>query len=164
MYRLFIITEQKFSFEHAKQMGLQTDYVEEIDEETGEVIGYWDGFLLYRLGFDYIEQHDSQMGKLMFEMAAQRNYLEVVNNDETADRGAVISVKMPACDNLDEVSRILSDSYGIMCRNGHLCAQPYVSAQATGQVLRISAYIYNTPSEIQSFFDALDELSHMMFY
>jgi hypothetical protein len=53
---VFIITEQKFSFEHAKQMGLQTEYVEEVDKETGEVIGYWDGFLLYRLGFDYIEQ------------------------------------------------------------------------------------------------------------
>ena len=53
---IFIITEQKFSFEHAKQMGLKTDYVEEVDEDTGEITGYWDGFLLYRLGFDYIEQ------------------------------------------------------------------------------------------------------------
>jgi len=37
-------------------MGLETEYIEEVDEETGEVIGYWDGFLLYKLGFDYIEQ------------------------------------------------------------------------------------------------------------
>jgi hypothetical protein len=53
---VFIITEQKFSFEHAKQMGLKTEYVEEVDEDTGEVTAYWDGFLLYKLGFDYIEQ------------------------------------------------------------------------------------------------------------
>ena len=53
---VFIITEQKFSFEHAKQMGLETEYIEEVDEETGEVSAYWDGFLLYKLGFDYIEQ------------------------------------------------------------------------------------------------------------
>lgn len=53
---VFIITEQKFSFEHAKQMGLETEYVEEVDESTGEVLGFWDGFLLYKLGFDYIEQ------------------------------------------------------------------------------------------------------------
>ena len=26
------------------------------DEETGEIEAYWDGFLLYKLGFDYIEQ------------------------------------------------------------------------------------------------------------
>ena len=37
-------------------MGLKTEYVEEIDEATGEVTGFWDGFLLYKLGFDYIEQ------------------------------------------------------------------------------------------------------------
>ena len=53
---VFIITEQKWSFEHAKTMGLQTDYVEEDDEETGETNAFWDGFLLYKLGFDYIEQ------------------------------------------------------------------------------------------------------------
>jgi RecA/RadA recombinase len=50
---VFIITEQKFSFEHAKQMGLKTEYIEEVDETTGEVSAYWDGFLLYKLGFDY---------------------------------------------------------------------------------------------------------------
>lgn len=53
---VFIITEQKFSFEHAKLMGLETEYQEEVDESTGEVAGFWDGFLLYKLGFDYIEQ------------------------------------------------------------------------------------------------------------
>jgi hypothetical protein len=53
---VFIITEQKFSFEHAKTMGLQTNYIEEVDESTGEVNAYWDGFLLYKLGFEYIEQ------------------------------------------------------------------------------------------------------------
>jgi hypothetical protein len=53
---VFIITEQKFSFEHAKTMGLQTNYIEEVDESTGEVSAYWDGFLLYKLGFEYIEQ------------------------------------------------------------------------------------------------------------
>jgi hypothetical protein len=47
---VFIITEQKWSFEHAKLMGLETEYVEDGDE------AYWDGFLLYKLGFDYIEQ------------------------------------------------------------------------------------------------------------
>ena len=37
-------------------MGLETEYIEEVDESTGEVSAYWDGFLLYKLGFDYIEQ------------------------------------------------------------------------------------------------------------
>ena len=51
---IFIITEQKFSFEHAKQMGLETNYIEEVDESTGEIEAYWDGFLLYKLLFNPI--------------------------------------------------------------------------------------------------------------
>lgn len=48
---IFIITEQKFSFEHARQMGLKCELKRnDADEE------YWDGFLLYKLGFEYVEQ------------------------------------------------------------------------------------------------------------
>lgn len=48
---VFIITEQKFSFEHAKQMGLECEMNK--DEDGNE---YWAGNLLYQLGFEYIEQ------------------------------------------------------------------------------------------------------------
>jgi hypothetical protein len=41
---VFIITEMKWNWEHAIQMGLQVD--EEIDEETGEISNY-SGFFLY---------------------------------------------------------------------------------------------------------------------
>lgn len=114
---------------------------------------------LNEIGFDRLEQHDRAMGKLMLDMASQREYLEVVNPDLKADRGAVLSFHVPSSPNLDDVARILSDSYGIMCRNGHLCAQPYVDQQASGQVLRISAYVYNTEKDIEKFFNALDEIA-----
>jgi cysteine desulfurase/selenocysteine lyase len=92
------------------------------------------------IGFDKLEQHDRQMGQFMLAQANQRDFVEVVNGAPDADRGAVISLKVPSTPNLDDVSRVLSDSYDIMCRNGHLCAQPYVTEQATAQVLRISVY------------------------
>lgn len=114
---------------------------------------------LNEIGFDRLEQHDREMGKLMLDMASQREYLEVVNPDLKADRGAVLSFHVPSSPNLDDVARILSDSYGIMCRNGHLCAQPYVDQQASGQVLRISAYVYSTEKDIEKFFNALDEIA-----
>ncbi len=49
---VFIITEQKWSFDHAKIMGFQCEEV--VDETTGELD--WDGFFLFRNDFDYIEQ------------------------------------------------------------------------------------------------------------
>ncbi|WP_281560963.1 aminotransferase class V-fold PLP-dependent enzyme [Thalassomonas sp. RHCl1] len=118
---------------------------------------------LHHVGFDNIAGHDQAMGRLMLDMAQQRDYLQVINSDTKADRGAVLSLTVPGTPNLDDVARTLSDSYGIMCRNGHLCAQPYVSEQADRQVLRISAYLYNTDQDIKLFFDALDELASFMF-
>ena len=49
---VFIITEQKWNFNHPKIMGL--DCSEVVDEETGEII--WDGFYLFNNNFEYIEQ------------------------------------------------------------------------------------------------------------
>jgi len=49
---VFIITEQKWSFEHAKLMGFDCEEV--VDEETGELD--WDGFFIFNNDFEYIEQ------------------------------------------------------------------------------------------------------------
>ena len=49
---VFIITEQKWSFEHAKLMGFECEEV--IDEETGELD--WSGFYIFNNNFEYIEQ------------------------------------------------------------------------------------------------------------
>ena len=118
---------------------------------------------LNQIGFDTLEQHDKAMGKIMLESALKRKYLQVINPDLQAERGAVLSFKVPRVPKLDDIARILSDSYGIMCRNGHLCAQPYITQQAESHVLRLSAYIYNTEEDIETFFNALDEISTYMF-
>ena len=47
---VFIITEQKWSFEHAKLMGFECEEV--VDEETGELD--WDGFFIFNNNFEYI--------------------------------------------------------------------------------------------------------------
>jgi selenocysteine lyase/cysteine desulfurase len=47
----------------------------------------------------------------------------------------------------------------VLCRGGHLCARPFVDDLA---VLRLSAYVYNTPDDIHRAFDALDELHPFM--
>jgi cysteine desulfurase / selenocysteine lyase len=75
-----------------------------------------------------------------------------------ADRAALISMTLRGCDDLSDVARMLSDSYGVMCRSGHLCAQPLVDAMCEGEILRASAYIYNTEDEVYLLFRALDEI------
>ncbi len=58
---------------------------------------------------------------------------------------------------LTDLARVLSDSYGVMCRSGKHCAQPYVDAFGQGQLLRISTYVYNTEEDVRGAFAALDE-------
>lgn len=53
---VFIITEQKWDFDHAKLMGLDC----EINEE-----GEWDGFFLFNNGFQYIEQITDYINDLL---------------------------------------------------------------------------------------------------
>jgi hypothetical protein len=58
---VFIITEQKWSFDHAKLMGFECEEV--VDEETGELD--WDGFFLFNNNFQYIEQITDYINNLL---------------------------------------------------------------------------------------------------
>jgi hypothetical protein len=49
---VFIITEQKWGFDHAKLMGFECE--KEVDPKTGE--SSWSGFFIFRNDFKYIEQ------------------------------------------------------------------------------------------------------------
>lgn len=117
---------------------------------------------LHQLGFDNLEQDDKEMGEFMLAQALQRDYMKVINPTPGLDRGGVVSISIPSLTNLDDFSRILSDSYAIMCRNGHLCAQPYINALSHGQVLRASAYFYTSKDDIKKFFNSVDEIAGML--
>jgi hypothetical protein len=58
---VFIITEQKWSFEHARLMGLQCEEV--VDETTGEID--WDGFFIFNNGFNTIEEITDYINSLL---------------------------------------------------------------------------------------------------
>lgn len=62
---VIIITEEKFSFEYAERMGFQCEKVEQVDEETGEVIEKWVGDFIYKSDFDYLEQIYEFMHKIL---------------------------------------------------------------------------------------------------
>jgi len=119
----------------------------------GEALRYLD-----RLGRDAVEQHDRELGRLLLEEARKRPWLRVLGDAPGADRAALVSLEVRGIEHLQDIARMLSDSYGIMCRTGHLCAQPIVDRLTPGEVLRISAYVYNTVDEIRHAFEALDEI------
>lgn len=117
---------------------------------------------LEKLGLDRVAAHDRQLGERMHRAAAERDYLEVVGpGTGSHERAAILSVKVRGQRQLGHVARMLSDSYGVMCRTGHLCAQPLVDQLAGGEVLRASAYVYNTAGDVDDLFRALDEIQSL---
>lgn len=112
---------------------------------------------LNTIGMAAVEEHDRAMADLLASEAAERPTWVMLGARST-DRVGIASLKLPGLDNLGDAARILSDSYGVMCRTGHMCAQPLVEHFAMSQVLRMSTYVYNTQDEIQRAFSALDRI------
>ncbi|WP_433328083.1 aminotransferase class V-fold PLP-dependent enzyme [Spirillospora sp. CA-294931] len=120
----------------------------------GAALGYLD-----RLGFDALAAHDRALAGRQLGEALSRPALRIVGpTSPSVDRSATISLAVPGVSSLREIARIMSDSYGIMCRSGHLCAQPLVDRFTDHEVLRISAYVYNDEEQIARAFAALDEI------
>jgi cysteine desulfurase/selenocysteine lyase len=111
-----------------------------------------------KIGYSQIEAHDIELSKVLYSEAIKRDYIEIMVGKSDYDRSAILSFGIKNYNNLGDIARALSDSYGFMCRSGHLCAQPLVDELTSGEVIRVSAYIYNTKEEIISFFIALDSI------
>lgn len=116
--------------------------------------------LSYLLNFSKEDslEHSHALTEAIIEGALKRDYIQILGTKNAKDRCAIGSLSIRGCDDLADIARALSDSYGIMCRTGHMCAQPVVDNQMNGEILRVSAYLYNTPAEIDKFYNALDEL------
>jgi cysteine desulfurase/selenocysteine lyase len=61
----------------------------------------------------------------------------------------------------DYLSRMLSDTYGIMTRSGHHCAHPLHERLGFNGSLRVSLQMYNTEEEVLYLRDALIRLQRM---
>lgn len=63
---------------------------------------------------------------------------------------------------INYIASILSDSYNIAVNTGTQCAHLFYDAIGIKAGMRASLYIYNTETEINAFFSALDEISYML--
>jgi cysteine desulfurase/selenocysteine lyase len=113
---------------------------------------------LSRIGWADLADHDRAMGTLLIEEAARRPFLNVVGAGADAVRGGIVSFSVAGNPRLKGAAKILSDSYGVMCRTGHMCAQPLVDHYTDGEVLRVSAYLYTTSADVRTVFAALDDI------
>jgi cysteine desulfurase/selenocysteine lyase len=119
----------------------------------GAAIDYLEG-----LGFDAIAAHERCLSNALVQELNRRPRFRMIGPADADKRAPLVSFSIEGCADLRDLSRALSDGYGIMCRSGHLCCQPLVDAQSEAEVLRVSAYIYNSVAEVRQVFAALDAL------
>jgi cysteine desulfurase/selenocysteine lyase len=119
----------------------------------GAAIDYLDG-----VGFDAIAAHERRLSGALIDELNRRPRFRLIGPAEADGRAPLVSFSIEGCADLRDLSRALSDGYGIMCRSGHLCCQPLVDSRSEAEVLRVSAYIYNTIDEVRQVFAALDAL------
>jgi cysteine desulfurase/selenocysteine lyase len=118
---------------------------------------------LEKIGFDRLKAHDAALGQMLLLEAQKRDYLEIIApGEKDSPRCAILSLKIKGIKDMGNVARMLSDSYGIMCRSGHMCAQPFVDYLADGEILRASGYLYNNRKDLAEFFQALDQLKEVL--
>ncbi|MEU4927574.1 aminotransferase class V-fold PLP-dependent enzyme [Streptomyces yokosukanensis] len=114
------------------------------------------------IGEAELAARDQDLLTVLLAQAKARPYLTVLGGLSDRDRLPVLTVALRGVPDPSTIARALSDSYGVMCRSGYFCAQPYFAAHGQTAGLRIAPYLYNTEGEIEHTFAALDELHPLL--
>ena len=118
--------------------GAAIDYVEEV-------------------GFDAIKEHMSKMRSALDDLFSSIKGIRLLQPiDAAIPRACTVSfTEASGTFPPDYMSRILSDTFGIMARSGHHCAHPLHDYFGVQGSLRVSLLFYNTLAEVSYLGDAL---------
>ena len=125
----------------------------------GAAVRYLEG-----LGLDWIEARGDALRDVLDEHLSRFAGLRLCNPAAGVKRTSLASFTLRG-ERLtsDYITRLLSDTYGIMVRGGHHCAHPLheVLGFASGSV-RVSLQFYNTEEEISRLSEALSAIQRLI--
>ena len=115
------------------------------------------------IGFDAIEQHMSKIRAALVDLFSSIKGIRVFQPIDTGiPRACMVSLtEASGTFPPDYMSRILSDTFGIMTRSGHHCAHPLHDSFGVKGSLRVSLLFYNTLEEVAYLGDALRKVLKM---
>ena len=111
---------------------------------------------LSNIGMENIWDHELELSKYALNKFSSYDKFTILGDNFSHLRGGVISFIHDKIHPHD-IGTFL-DQKGIAIRTGHHCAMPLIRSYDTSAAARISFYIYNTIEEIDSFFEALNEV------
>ena len=107
------------------------------------------------VGFDYIEERDRTLTKLLMQEMSAVEHVEIYGSVDPDTHCGIVTFNIEGCHPHD-VSTIL-DMDHICVRAGHHCAQPLMKHMKVpmGATCRASVYFYNTEEEVHRFAESL---------
>jgi cysteine desulfurase/selenocysteine lyase len=124
------------------------------------------GAIALAAAFDYLESvgwedlraHEARLLARMLREGRERlgERLRIFGPPDARDREAVVSFALEGVHPHDVAS--LLDADGVCVRAGHHCAQPLMDRLRVPALTRASPYLYNTESEIDRLYDALEKV------
>jgi cysteine desulfurase / selenocysteine lyase len=118
---------------------------------------------LSAVGMEALEEHDRRMVAALDAQLGDLEGLRCFRPDPTLPRiGLLAFTEATGMLAPDYLSRVLSDTFGVMLRAGHHCAHPLHAQIGVGGTLRASLYLYNTEEEIARLREALVSILRMV--
>ena len=119
-------------------------------------LGYSYNINFTQVGFDFIEEQDKKLTKLLVEGMKKIPHINLVGPKNADERAGIVTFTIDGVHPHD-IASLLSDE-NIAIRAGHHCAQPlgqYLGIQSSA---RASVYFCNTEKEIQTFLEKLAQV------
>lgn len=119
----------------------------------GAAVGY-----LKKIGVNEVRKHEKQLTKIALEKLAGIKGITVYGPEDIEKRCGIVLFgheKLSA----HEMAGLLDKMHNIAIRSGMHCAQPMVESLDKKGLARASFYIYNTEEEIETFSEALKEVT-----
>ncbi|MEE6282977.1 cysteine desulfurase [Georgenia sunbinii] len=113
---------------------------------------------LAELGMPALAAHEAELTTRILEGIASVPGVRVIGPQDTTDRLAVVAFSVDGVHPHD-VGQLLDDA-GIAVRVGHHCAQPVHQRLGVHSSARVSAGIYTTAEEVDSFVEQLGQVRH----
>jgi cysteine desulfurase/selenocysteine lyase len=113
---------------------------------------------LQQIGFDAVNKHLAAWTELFLKRLETSSWKLAFPRPEGSLALFTLRPQNPATD-LAYLARLLSDTYNIAVNDGQQCCGPLYAFAEINSGLRISAHLYNSLADVDSLFNALEELS-----
>jgi cysteine desulfurase/selenocysteine lyase len=108
---------------------------------------------LMGIGMEAVRAHEREMAAYMLGALGEVEDITIYGPRDPDGRGAAVSFSLPDLHPHDIAQLI--DREGVCVRAGHHCAKPLMRVLGIGATARASAYLYNSPDEIDVLVRAL---------